>query len=305
MGLAYSENTIKTYGQQVQQYLAFCSKLALPHACDASAANWLLHASEILHLKKSTVMAKLSAYRWAHAALWDLGPANVSVGSVLYLTQRAVARRADDKVPKLAVGEDGLVTLLHSLGSGDGAGTASRWELSAWWTLSYIAFLRCSEVAALSWEDIEFVRNSDGSKVLLVRLAVMGRQIFKNHSETVTFHIKQRLGLACAVKSMAAWCRRCGRPRSGRVFVASVDEVRREFQRRASKSLGGIPGQYGLHSLRAGAATDAERGGMAVSEIKFRGRWRSATVLQYMRAGERLAAELGVPQAGGRALRVM
>jgi hypothetical protein len=56
-------------------------------------------------------------------------------------------------------------------------------------------------------------------------------------------------------------------------------------------------GYFGFHSLRAGAAMDAERDGWALSGIMHAGRWRSATVLQYLRNGEQLAQVLGT---GGR-----
>ena len=301
--LAYSDNSVKTYTNQIRQFMAFCEKLQLPPQSDASAACWILHASEVLHLKKATVSAKLAAYKWAHASLWGLGPARTEVGSTLYLTQRAIARRAEDKEPKLAVGRDGLKRILTSRGGGKSDSDVL--ELYAWWALAYAAFLRCSEVAVLSWEDVGFVTEEDGMAAVTMQLAVSGRQIFKNHSESISFHIRARPGAVCAVALLKRWCRLCGRPATGKIFHRSVEDVRRVFQSRASSVLGGSPSQYGLHSLRAGAATDADGDGVALSTIKFRGRWKSATVLQYMRAGEQMAAELGLPRAGGRAVRVL
>ena len=119
-GLAYNDNTLKAHIQQIQQYMKFCSQLGLPHARDASAAAWVLHASEVLYLKKATVKAKLAAFKWAHATLWDRGEASTAVGSVLYWTQRAIARRADDREPKLAVGREGLTHMIAGGGAGMG-----------------------------------------------------------------------------------------------------------------------------------------------------------------------------------------
>lgn len=302
-GLAYSDNTLKTHTQQIQQYLRFCSRLGLPRVSDTSAAAWVLHASEVLHLRKATVKAKLAAYKWAHATLWDRGEAKTTTGSVLYLTQRAIARRAEDREPKLAVGRQGLGRMLENRDIGM---QPDKWaELSAWWLLSYKGFLRCSEAASLMWENISFQRGPREEKSMEFTLAVAGRQIFKNHAEAITFRVNAAVSDVCAVKAMLRWCRLCNRPRSGRVFVVSTDDARRLFQDRAASVLGGQPSQYGLHSLRAGAATDAEWDGRPISEIKFMGRWQSASVLQYMRAGERLAAEFGLPRAGGRAIRVV
>ena len=254
-------------------------------------------------MKKSTVRLKLAAFKWAYATVWGRGQVNSGVGSVLYLTQRAIGRRADDREPKLAVGAGGLRAMWASL---HGDWEADR-ELQcwAWWTLSYRAYLRCSEAATIRWEDVSFGRDEGGDRFLWFRLTVSGRQIFKNHSESVEFKIRRGEGQECAVRAMAAWCRQCGRPRGGRVFALDAGTCRTLFQEQAARALGGAPRQYGLHSLRAGAATDAEMQGCSFSEIMFLGRGQSTCVLQYMRAGERLAAELGVPRAGGRGVRAV
>ena len=81
--------------------------------------------------------------------------------------------------------------------------------------------------------------------------------------------------------------------------------VRKRFQDIAVLVLGGEPRQYGLHSLRAGAATDAETDGKHLSEIMFQGSWKSATVFQYMRNGERRAQELGLQVRDLRDVRVI
>ena len=69
--------------------------------------------------------------------------------------------------------------------------------------------------------------------------------------------------------------------------------------------LGGEPGQYQLHSLRARAATDTETHGRYVRKIMFQGRWKSATVLLYMHNAERRAQELGLQVRDLRDVRVI
>lgn len=254
-------------------------------------------------MKKNTVRAKLAAFKWAHATLWGRGQVDMAMGSVLYLTERAVSWRAEDRKPKLAVGREGLAALAQCDIVRQGGDKDL--QLWAWWLLSYRAFLRCSEAARIKWEDVQFQVGDDGVRVLCLRQAVSGRQSFKNHAESVEFRIRSVGGDLCAVRAVVAWCRCRGRPRSGPVFQMSTEEARAAFQEGAAGCLGGNPSQYGLHSLRAGAATDAEAEGRPVSEIKFLGRWQSASVLQYMRAGEQLAAEYGLPRAGDRGVRVV
>lgn len=89
------------------------------------------------------------------------------------------------------------------------------------------------------------------------------------------------------------------------MFDLSTERAWAELQRRRAGVLGGKSGRYGLHSLRAGAATDAKAAGRPVSEIMFLGRWQSAVLLQYMCAGEQLAAEFGLPGGGMRGLLVL
>ena len=93
------------------------------------------------------------------------------------------------------------------------------------------------------------------------------------------------------------------RAATGQVFRSSIDGVRRAFQEVAAITLGGDPKDYGLHSLRAGGATDAEELGCSVSEIMFMGRWRSPTVLVYLRQGDRWLHQLGVPARTGTTIR--
>jgi hypothetical protein len=73
----------------------------------------------------------------------------------------------------------------------------------------------------------------------------------------------------------------------------AVQNVRQTFQHLTGRVLQQPAGWFGLHSLRAGAATTMEEDGWALSEIMHAGRWRSATVLQYVRNGEQVAQVLG------------
>ena len=187
-GLAYSENSLKTYAQQINQFTRFCDCLSLPYACERSAAHWILHSSEVLHLKKATVQLKLAAFKWAYATVWDKGEVNAGRGSVLYLTQRAIGRRADDRDPKLAVGRAGLRIMRANMCQGRECDREV--QCWAWWLLSYKALLRCSEAASIRWEDVKFRQDRDGGRSMWFRLTVSGREIFKNHSESVEFRVQ-------------------------------------------------------------------------------------------------------------------
>lgn len=50
-------------------------------------------------------------------------------------------------------------------------------------------------------------------------------------------------------------------------------------------AVGEDPGEYGTHSFRIGAATEAARAGMADADIQRLGRWKSACFNSYIRPG--------------------
>jgi hypothetical protein len=77
--------------------------------------------------------------------------------------------------------------------------------------------------------------------------------------------------------------------KQGLVFTIKTQEVRQVFQRLVGRVLQQPAGYFGLHLLRAWAATDVERDGWALLEIMHAGRWQSAMVLQYLQNGEQLA----------------
>jgi hypothetical protein len=90
-----------------------------------------------------------------------------------------------------------------------------------------------------------------------------------------------------------------GSPPSGKVFQLSADQSRHRLKQAVSEVLKVPEAEIGLHSLRAGAATDADESGWSLSEIMFMGRWRSPTVLVYLRSGQRMAHDLGLSWQAG------
>ena len=109
---------------------------------------------------------------------------------------------------------------------------------------------------------------------LRATLSVDDRQIFKTHTESVSFRCaaQPQVGIACPVMAVARWQAWQAEPQ-GRMFQMSVDEARGMLKDAAAWVTGMSPDVFGLHSLRAGAATDAEKMGMCMSEIMYMGRW--------------------------------
>jgi hypothetical protein len=65
----------------------------------------------------------------------------------------------------------------------------------------------------------------------------------------------------------------------GEVFTVAEEAARKLLKAAAAKAMQIDPSTVGLHSLRAGGATDAEELGLTLPQTMFMGRWRSPTVL--------------------------
>jgi hypothetical protein len=286
----------------MEQFATFCALHDLRPATEKAVVVWIMHCMENLHLKQKTLQQKIAAYKWAHRVVWNLGEPR---GALLPLVERNVTRLARDSTPKLAVGRKDLCAVLRLAETQFPVAVFK--QLRAWWCLSYAAFLRCSEVGTLKWVHVccDPLPSQGAVSSIEVTLAVEGRVVFKNHKESIKLKLvrsSEQFRVLCPLRSLVSWWRVA--PLGGRVFQLDVGMVRRSFQSMAAQALGGLGEQYGLHSLRAGAATDAEADGRHLSEIMFQGRWKSATVLQYMRNGEQLASVLGVQLSGRRNVRV-
>ena len=299
---AYASSTVKTHTNQIAQYERFLQKLdgfAAPWT-EMSCILWVMDGLEN-GLKKATLRAKIAAFVWYASAHHRLVFRNVSPADPLYLLNRAIARLGNDAKPKLAVTGDmlgGIRDLLERVEPGRLATQAL-----AWFVLSYAGMLRASETAHLSWEDVLFPEGSGLSSFppthMQVILKVSSSHIFKNHTSDATLRFgKIEDSRICPVSCMWEWWKVADHS-AGRVFVLKVDHARALLKRYASLVSDNPGGDYGLHSLRAGGATDADAQGKSLGEIKVMGRWRSTTVLQYIRHADAIARDLGIPQSRG------
>lgn len=303
--------TVRNYQGQINQYLRFMGPAPLfPLWSDESAALWIFHCMEVQGLAKSTLKGRIPAF--THGVYKYTGR-QCETGkdkrySILSMVYRAIDRMADDVQRKLAVGKRALAQCFD--------GTMAMYapeasiQLWAWWIVSYGAMLRCSEASRIQWNDVRFsaeVNTSGIPKTMTITIRALEDVTFKTHQCSVEFRFAAVSGAGvCPVKAIWAWRQLTLRTYGylgPSVFSFTVDAVRKAFQGVAVESLGGVPKDYGLHSLRAGAATDAEEDGWSISEIMFMGRWRSPTVLVYLRQGDRWMHELRLPSRKGTTVR--
>lgn len=304
--------TASKYEGQVAQYLRFMGPAPLIGLWTGeSAALWIFHCKEVRGLAKSTLKGRIPAFAYG---CFKYTGRQCETGkekrySVLSMLSRAIDRMADDVRRKIAIRRDDLLSCFPVIGQLYDVSSAI--QFWAWWVVSYGAMLRCSETARILWQDVWFSQEQHASgvpKSMSITIRALEESTFKTHSCSVEFkfHSKPGPGI-CPVRAMWGWMHMCGRIWGGRlpqaVFTMTVEHSRKALQRVAAEALGGTPTDYGLHSLRAGAATDAEEVGWSISEIMFMGRWRSPTVLIYLRQGDRWLQELGLPARTGTTVR--
>lgn len=187
--------------------------------------------------------------------------------------------------------------------------------------IGFFFLLRRSEVARMKRKDVDVKLMRVASKQVKV-LQIYVNEQSKNDRER-RGHVRIAAGRPgqdiCVLRSTARYILECeqGEPRriatpedplfprlEGGPMAADTPHGRLKHWLKAA----GVEDteQYGFHSLRAGAATDAHKNGATEEWIKQHGNWKSDAVKTYIRQGieERLATTAALGQGGSRAAEV-
>jgi hypothetical protein len=314
-------STLKNYNSSLRQYTQFCKQWP-PELLwtEASGCAWLLDCIDNRGLAKATVEGKLAAFQYGlmrygrqeHKADRDRRSAGEWSAPVppLKLMRKVVSKMPDKTVRKHPVGlkelERIFPTLIHTVSA------SQQQQAWLWWLISYAAMLRCSETESMLWSGVQFEmadQLTPGSMRITLLVGEDNDSTFKTHANSMAFHLtaqQHKHPSLCPVLMLWHWYQSSaqrGWPSGDKVFSLSVDQARTLFKEAAAVGLNMPAADFGLHSLRAGAATDAEEMGFTMSQIMFQGRWRSATMLVYLRNGQKMAQELGVRAPKGVSLR--
>jgi integrase len=303
--------TVRKYELKLNQYIRFMGPNPIVELwSDESCALWVFHYMEVMGHVKNTLKGMIPVFTYGVFKYTGrkCETARDQRYSVLGMVAKAIEQRADNVKRKLAIGSAGLSKCFAIVFEKCHVATAI--QLWAWWIVSYGAMLRCSEAGRIQWKEVNFSQDRLANgvpKQMVITIRALEDETFKTHQCSVEFRFVARTTAGvCPVNAMWGWYEMCMRERGqavGAVFCLAIDVVRRKFQEVAATALGGTTKDYGLHSLRAGAATDAEELGWSISEIMFMGRWRSPTVLVYLRQGDKWLHELGLPAKRGLTVR--
>ncbi len=185
---------------------------------------------------------------------------------------------------KTALLRDPLLAVLAPIGT-DLRGLRDRALILVGWA----AALRRSELAALELRDLDFER--EGVVLGICR----SKRDQEGEGEEVAVPFAPELE-QCPVRALQTWLD-AARLAEGNIF-RSIDRHGAIGAKLSPWAIGeivkarvaavGLDGDFGAHSLRAGFATAAARGGFGEAAIMRHGRWKSAAVARrYIRAGNR------------------
>lgn len=289
---AYAPATIKTHTDQIRQYRAFCTRHQLDLWTDESAVYWIFWSADARGVKKATLKAKLEAFKFFARHEHGRNGKAQEYGATWFLLARWITRRPDDATPKRHIGQQLLEKVLQRMVDRQGKQAAR--QLCAWYAVSYRALLRAGEAQMMRWQGVQFEGQKPGKLPSAMRVTLRpkaqlgeGSELFKTHAGAIELRFERRRSEgSCAVQQVYEWWRQCKKPVAGPVFICGEEAARKQLQATASEVTGVKAAEFGLHSLRAGGATDMEQKKMPLSQIKHLGRWKSAAVLLYMRGGE-------------------
>ena len=136
---------------------------------------------------------------------------------------------------------------------------------------------------------------------MTVTLQVTRDGVFTTHTNSVMMKFP-KLSITwariCPVRMIRFWSQTAQKT-TGPVFTISTEVARHRLQEEAAAVTGLAPSVFGLHSFRAGGATDAEASGKTLSEIMHMGRWKSTVVLQYLRCNDECTQMIVRNRSGG------
>ena len=242
-------------------------------------------------LAPTTIRVYLSALR---AWVISLGGQEPQIWTPrVHLACRAISRNHPLPIQAAPLTYDLLSSIIHLLSS-----SQDHLLIASALTLQFFACLRASELCTDLTNhiiprraDVSF--NSSSSSLIMLYTVHSS----KTAPQGFTVHVGCSRTPICAVCIMRLYLTTFPAPSSDPLFqFSSSQHLTYNHYNRIIKHLvqaiGLDPSIYSSHSLRAGAATQAARAGLAPEAIKRLGRWKSQAYMLYMRPSPDAYADL-------------
>ena len=256
-------------------------------------------------IKPQSISVYLAAVRHAHLELGYEDPTSSS--TLLPRVLRGIKRSMgcdSTTCARLPITMSVLRTLADRLASDPAYSSHERLMLKAAMLLAFYGFLRCAEFttpAAGFNSSVHATRSSvkwsaqDGKTSLMFFLKQSKTDPF---GKGVTIHIGKAAPPLCPVSAMLAYLAGSSGSEADPLFVHQSGKplTRQSFTDEVRHLLlaGGVvnAGNYAGHSFRIGAATTAAAAGTPEWLIRSMGRWKSDSVLRYIRFDRTAMVEL-------------
>ena len=157
--------------------------------------------------------------------------------------------------------------------------------------LAFFGYLRTSEIANMNRKEIQFVEEKIGTEIVNIMKIIVNRKCKNSKSEDHERVIREKKDLQqkCVVRMMKQYLKNWKGEEEGPLFTTMNGERMSTDTPRGRlkvwlKEIGEMDVEaYGFHSLRAGAATESARAGVAGSDIQRHGNWKSDAYRVYIR----------------------
>ena len=269
-----AESTTKKYMGAFRRWKAWAVQHQLPvlPAKESHVALYLQHIGETVQ-SKSAAEDACNALAWIHSTAGLVSP--ISSPLVKVTLQRILARLVHKKAPA-------TVRMLEQMvDEAKQSGTLADMRLTAACLVAFAGFLRFSELIELKTSDVTFREDA-----MVIKISHSKNDQLRRGDEVI---IARSDRATCPVAYLESYLRRTGTSLQEQRFVfrpicnskkgehlrdagnISYSCLWEHFKKKVSK-LGYDHTEFGLHSLRAGAAANA---GVLDRLFKRHGRWKS------------------------------
>jgi hypothetical protein len=299
----YAPGTVKQYEGQVSQCKRFawdCGEF--PMWSEGSGAAWIINGMTVRQLAKSTLLRKIPAFQYGARKYANMTINILDKFSTFGMLRKMISRMPDTASRKIPIGRRHLPAVCQEVQKA--VPGVMGLMLTAWFVVSYGALLRCSETKRIRWADVKFAREaSQGVTPTYMEITTNNDvEVCKTNTCKISFRFKAAgHGELCAVRALWALLWQLAEVQQhpmGEVLNVTEEVARKALKTAAANAMQVHPSKVGLHSLRAGGATNTKELGLTLSQTMFMGRWRSPTVLAYRRESDLMLAQLGMKPSG-------
>ena len=273
MDNSYADNTLARYSKNYESWRSWLVKHEITHADDETAARFLAEKYDD-GLAPGSISLIIASINWHHREQGDESPVGETCRRVMRGIRRKGSQRGRGQSDALTF--ENYERIMRSVGdpiksrsgfeSKDAA--VQRAELDrVILTLLFMAAMRRSEVAAVTWADVEYSEND-------LAFVEVRKSKANQFAERGDIRVVKGIGVD-ALKALRT--RREKEAPTERIVPLIGKTINGRFQRMCKNA--GLHGKYTSHSGRIGLASELSARGAPITAIAKAGGWKSADIV--------------------------